>query len=455
MTAGNPLAEVRPRFGWAARAVPWFVTAVFVLLVIRLADYINRYTVNIMYWDQWDFLQGLFDGADAWTLFRWQHGPQRQGLGNLILGVLYPATGWNGRADAAASAFVMVLAALGALWLVKRVCGRLRPWDIVVPLLFLTTSNAETYVVAPNLAHGPLPVLLLVGYALALTIPSHPRRCIAIVVVNFLCVNTGFTWLLGGITPALLLLLASAGQLTGRERAIYSAGAAASLGTVAFFFYGFTPQSATDCFQFPHPRPWEYLSYAGFVLGRPFGLEAGESGWHLLTGALLATGMTAFVAYAVLRLVRGQDDSALWLVTGSLAGLTLLFAVSSAVGRICLGLHSATASRYIPYVLPGILALYLVVRRTSAHSHVATALLPVFLVACIAKERDTISANEAEAFLKYKQRWRDCYLSTHNIEACDSLAGHPVYPAPHQTNLKQKLDWLEARRLSLFSGERR
>jgi hypothetical protein len=449
MTAAS-VAGVRPRSARVARTIPWFVAAVFVLLAVRLADFINRYTVNILYWDQWDFLQGLFDGADSWTLFRWQHGPQRQGLGNLILAILYPATGWNGRADAAASAFVMVLAALAGLWLVKRVCGRLRPWDIVVPLLFLTTSNAETYVVAPNLAHGPLPALLLVGYALALTITSHPRRCLAIVVVNFLCVNTGFTWLLGGITPALLLLLASCPDLTGRERSICGAGIVASIATVVFFFYGFTPQSATHCFEFPHARPWEYIPFAGFVLGRPFGLAAGDSGRQLLVGTLFVASMSAFVAYGVFRLVRTRDESALWMVATSLAGFTLLFAASSAVGRICLGFPSASATRYIPYVLPGFLAMYLVIRRCSSHSYIASALLPVLLVASVAKERDSLSAGEAETYLKYKDRWRECYLSTHDIDACDALAGHAVYPAPQQTNLKKKLDWLEERRLSLF-----
>ena len=450
IAAATSTAGVRSRAACAARTIPWFVALVVVLLVVRLANFINRYTVNIVYWDQWDFLQGLFDGADPWTLFRWQHGPQRQGLGNLIIAILYPATGWNGRADAAASAFAMVLAALAGLWLVKRVCGRLRPWDIVVPLLFLTTSNTETYVVVPNLAHGPLPALLLVSYALALTIQSHPQRCTALVAVNFLCVNTGFTWLLGGITPALLLFLASSPELTSRERSLYWVGVAASLATVVFFFYGFTPQSATDCFAFPHARPWEYVPFTGLVLGRPFGLSAGDSGTQRLIGTLFATSLSAFVAYGVFHLARTREESSLWLAATSLAAFTLLFSASSAVGRICLGFPSASATRYIPYVLPGFLAMYLVIRRMSAHSYIASPLLPVILVACLIKERDILSANEAEAYLKYKDRWRECYLSTHDIDACDALAGHAVYPAPQETNLKQKLDWLEERRLSLF-----
>ena len=82
----------------------WIIGAAFVVMAVRLALFLNRYTVNLVYWDQWDFLTGLIDGADTWTLFRWQHGPQRQGIGNLIIAVLYTATGWNGRVDAAASA---------------------------------------------------------------------------------------------------------------------------------------------------------------------------------------------------------------------------------------------------------------------------------------------------------------------------------------------------------------
>jgi len=441
----------RARVAWTSpRTTAWIIGAAFVVLAVRLAMFVDRYTVNIIYWDQWDFLSGLFDGADTWALFRWQHGPQRQGIGNLILAVLYPATGWNGRADAAASAVALVLAGLAALWLVKRVCGSLRPWDVVVPLLFLTTTSAETYVVAPNIGHGPLSALLLVGFALALTIPSHGARCAALLVVNFMCVSTGFTWLLGVATPVLLLLLACAPQLTTRERSIYGASIVASVASLGLFFYGLVPQSATDCFQFPYVRPWEYVPYAGFVLARPFGLMAEPETMPLLLAIGAFLGIAAFVAYGAFRLLRSRGNSVFWAVVTSLSGFALVFASSSAVGRICLGFDSANASRYIPYVLPGLLAQYLVIRRYSPRSPVAYALLPVFLIACISKEGNRRSADEATDYFKYKQRWRECYLSMHDIDACDAWAGHPVYPRPEATRLQQKLDWLEARRYSLF-----
>ena len=443
--------DVRPRFSRLdVRIAPWIITAVLVLMAIRLGDFVNRHAVNIVYWDQWDFLQGLFDGSDAWSLFRWQHGPQRQGLGNLIVAVLYPATGWDGRVDPAATAVVMLLATIAGLWLVKRVCGPLRPWDVVVPLIFLTTSSAETYVVATNLAHGPLPALLLTAYALALTIPSHTTRCVTLVVLNFFAVNTGFTLFLGGVTLLLLSLLTRAPRVTTANRVIYGTGIAASVGTLLLFFQGFVPLSATPCFQFPHPRPWEYVPYTGFVLARPFGYVAGDSVSQVLVGTIAAISMTGFVAYAAIRVIQTRGDSPFWAATFSLAGFALLFAGATAVGRVCLELVSANASRYIPYMLPGMLALYLAIRKAAAKSPVAYALLPVFLVACIAKERDEASKVEAETFFKYKQRWRECYLATHDIGACDASSGHPVYPSPELTHLQEKLDWLEQHRYSLF-----
>ena len=150
-----------------------------------------------------------------------------------------------------------------------------------------------------------------------------------------------------------------------------------------------------------------------------------------------------------------RGGSVFWAVVASLSGFALLFASATAVGRICLGIYSANATRYIPYMLPGLLAVYLVIRKSAAKTPVAYALLPVVLVACIAKEGDEVSANEATDYFKYKQRWSECYLSRHDIVACDAWAGHAVYPAPEATRLQQKLDWLESRRYSLFQNSQR
>src|SRR5689334_8579768 len=99
----------RPVFRLHYRYVRWRFALVFTALALRLLFFVDRYAVNLLYWDQWDFLNGLFDGADPWTLFRWQHGMERQGLGNVMSAVVLSVTGWNSKADVAAAALVMIL----------------------------------------------------------------------------------------------------------------------------------------------------------------------------------------------------------------------------------------------------------------------------------------------------------------------------------------------------------
>jgi hypothetical protein len=437
------------------RAVKWIIASVFLVATARLAWFVDRYAVNLIFWDQWDFLHGLFVGEDWWTLFRWQHGPQRQGLGNLITAALYSATGWNARADAAAAAVLMLLAALAGLWLVRRLCGQLRPWDAVVPLLFLTTSSAETYAAATNLAHGPLSALFLVALALALTVQSHSVRCALIVGVNALAVNTGFTLLLGPVTPALLLLFASAPTLRPSARVTYAAGAAASIGAMALVLKGLVFHSATSCFQFPHPRPLEYLPFAGSLLTHALGLYAGDDVTPSALASIVAIVVVALWAYATFRLIRSRGDSMLWNVAGLLLTFTVLFTIVTTVGRVCLGLYAASATRYIPYVLPGLLAVYLLPRSGEA-TRIRTTVLALFLAGVTAREV-AAARNDAEAshHATHKRLWADCYLARHVVAECDAETGGPIYPAAEATGLQEKLDWLEERRYSLFQERTR
>jgi hypothetical protein len=431
------------------RHVAWILVLVFTALTVRLALFLDRYVVNLLYLDQWGFLDGLFTGADPWTLFRWQHGPQRQGLGNLITAVVLTQTGWNGKADVAVCALTMLLAGLAGLWLVKRICGGVRPWDAAVPLLFLTTTNVEGYIITPNLAHGPLPALFLTCYGLSLTVGSHPLRAVLIAVINFLAVNTGFTMLLGAITPAVLVLLACQPALRMRERAAYGVAFAGSLAAVALFAHDLTWMPAVDCFQFPADQPWQYVPFAGRILARPLNPKIGLlPGEPLGTAVALAT--VAFTGYAILRALRSRGTSTLWNVVAALMAFTLVFAFVTALGRVCLGLGSADSMRYIPYVLPGLLALHLALRAGVPPGRARAAVLAVFLSVCFLKETSARSRREAAHESALKRAWHDCYLSIHDIAICNATAGRPILPMPEFYNLQQKLDWLEARGYNLF-----
>jgi hypothetical protein len=431
---------------WKAAAAVAFV---FTALAVRLWLFIDRYVVNLVYLDQWDFLGGLFTGADPWTLFRWQHGPQRQGLGNLIIAVVLAQTGWNGKADAAACAVAMLLAGLVALWVVKRICGRIRPWDVAVPLLFLTTANVESYIITPNLAHGPLSALFLTLYALSLTVRAHLHRAVLVGVINFFAVNTGFTMLLGAITPVVFVLSICQPALRRRERAAYGVGFAASIATVALFAHDLTWAPAVACFQFPADPPWQYVPFAGRILARPLNPKIGLLPGQPL-GIVFALAAVAFTGYAIFRALKGRGGSTLWNVVSVLMAFTLVFAFVTAVGRVCIGLGAADSSRYIPYVLPGLLALYLTLRAGVPPGRTRVVALALFVSICFLKETSARSRREAAHESGLKRAWHDCYLRSHDIAMCNMTSGRPIFPRPEATRLQQKLDWLEARGYNLF-----
>ena len=448
------MKPVNVAFELISRHARWIIAFVLATLTVRLMMFVDRYAVNLIYLDQWDFLAGLMEGASPWALFRWQHGVERQGLGNLISAVVLSQTGWNAKADAAAAAVLMLLTCLCALWLVKRICGRMSAWDVAVPLIFLTTTNVETYVITPNLAHGPLSALYLVTYALSLTATSHVHRAVLIAAINFFAVNTGFTVLLGGITPVVLLLSACLPGLSRRDRIVYSSAFVTSIATVAQFARGLVWFPAVACFQFPYDHPWEYIPFAGRVLARPVNPKIGFLPGEPLGTAFALVAM-AFMCTAVFRALRSRGSSALWNVAGVLMAFTVAFAAATAVGRVCTGIVAADSSRYIPYVLPGFLAVYLVLRCGLPSGRAQLVALGLFLSICLGKEASARSRREAAHESSLKRAWHDCYLAVHDITTCNANAGRPVYPSPEATDLQRKLDWLEVRGYNLFQDRER
>src|SRR5438034_3332519 len=198
-----------------------FVLLFTIILAWRLISLVDRCAVNVLFMDQWDFYTPLFDHAGLVELFTWQHGPHRQGLGELLIALLAWCTHWNGRADAFAVAGCICAATLVALLLKWRLFGRFTWTDLIIPSLMLTTRQWESLITVPNPAHSGIPLLLLVLYAMAWTCERKLVRYLLVLAINFASIFTGFGFFLGLITPAVLLIetIHSARQREARNTA--------------------------------------------------------------------------------------------------------------------------------------------------------------------------------------------------------------------------------------------
>lgn len=430
------------------------------LLVWRLWRIIDRDAVDVVFLDQWDFYTGVFNGkASLWDLFRWQHGPHRQGLGFLLIRLVDELTGWNQRAQAFTIGAVMVAAAAAALWLKRRLFGRLAWYDLVIPLVILSGLQYELYSNTPNVSHGALPLLLLLCICLAWTIRRPAIRYPLVGLLTFLATHTGFGVFSGLVVPAALvleaatLLAAKPMDLPAqRERRVQLAWLGVGLAlcgvTVYSFFHGYAFIPAAPNFVFPYPNLTAYPQFMSLEFAYLLGAESCGRGETIYGGVVvLAVGIASL--YGAWRIVRrGGRDVRLSLAIFLLSAFALAFSANSAVGRVSLGWDAARTSRYLPLLMPGVIAFYLFVLAQPA-GRMQRALLAVLLVlAAVASCRKEVAR---ERFLvDIKKAWVANYLQTHSISQASAAAGGSIHPDARRTHLEAKLAYLEARKLSLF-----
>jgi hypothetical protein len=105
---------------------------------------IARFQPNMLFMDQWDYLDPLFN-HDGWSAqFLQQQGPVREGLGLVITGWILDATAWDIRYDSLWGATMLLVATVLAIRLKWKMTGTIRFSDAWIPLLFLSLGQFET-----------------------------------------------------------------------------------------------------------------------------------------------------------------------------------------------------------------------------------------------------------------------------------------------------------------------
>jgi hypothetical protein len=427
------------------------ITAV-VVLGIRFFTFISDYAVNVLFYDQWDFLSPFFKGNPGLgQLFLYQHGPHREGLGLIVDRFLYPATHWNTRAESFFIGGCIFAAALVALLLKYRLFGRLSYGDIAIPLIFLTTAQYETFIGTPNAAYSGIPLLLILCYCLAFTARSYQLRYALCLLLNFFIVFTGFGVFMGPVTIGMFAL-----QCYRRVRgaSVIPLGASVlalllAIASMGAFLVNYQFQPAVACFVFPDPHLLAYPHFLAVMAARFFGVATSLS-LAAIVGipiVLCAAGISAVLASKLLS--KGNLGN-IHLIAAILLAFSILFAVDTAIGRVCLGTTAALAPRYATLLIPGVAGIYFYLQTISADG-IRRGITSIFILLLIPGCLNVDAG--ADWYADGKRAWVECYLRTENISECDKSAGFVIHPYPDQTGLKEKLDYLKARQLNLFSPQ--
>lgn len=455
----NLTSENRPHSDRKQLVLYIGAACLLVFIVLRWFFLIDEYSVNMLYWDQWDFLDALFTDKGAWELFSWQHGPHRQGIGFFLTKLVADLSGWNTRMESFMIGAVICLAAMTAVVLKFRLVGNITALDVVIPLLYLSPLQFSLFANTPNVSHGAMPLLLITLFCLCWTLNNIRLRYTACSLINFMTIYTGFGFFLGCITP--LLFASEIYRARKRKRTpdlvLAFAFFLIALASLLSFFIDYTFNSAAKGFVFPHPYPFMYVQYMLISFGAFCGIR-GSNIVSMLAGLPVLCCMIYIAIQAALPLVRkGADktrdkDIVFGQIVLMLIFFSLIFSLNLAVGRVCLGLETATASRYTAYMIPAFFALYLfaVTRKRAPVRQIAFCMSCFFLTTFSIGNHNRVYA---ESSCQGKQRWKEAYLQTESIFLSNRLSGFAIHPNPQATRLQEKLDYLKEHRLNLYLDE--
>ena len=375
------------------------------------------------------------------------------GLGALLAYLVEPHFAWNSRADSFLAGILIITAAACALELKRRLFGPLTIFDVCIPLIFLTPLQFEAVFVMANLAQGPIPLLLVLGYCLAWTLAPLALRYSLIVFVNFVTIHTGYGFFLGLITPAALAADYWLNRKAKPSRLIpFLLALLLSLASLAIFFYHYRYTTAVDCVPNLLSDPLSNVKFLLLLFANLFGAK-GTGFFPILVGALtFAAMLTGLIVSAMDFASReGVQRQRNW-TAAILLSFGLLFSVNAAYARSCLGPQLAQVSRYVIWMDLSLFGLYLFLL-TVPKSGIRTGILAVLMAALlgtipIRKEDYSVMQFVSAA----KRNWKSCYLQIEDIRRCNHAVGYGVNPTV-TPEFKSKLDFLKQTKQNLYSGE--
>lgn len=427
------------------------LAAVFVALAWRMHAFVDANCVNMLFWDQWDFYIPFFEGRSHWDAFCFQQGSHRMGIAFLLTRALASLSDWNVRWDAFAISFTMMAAALLALRLATR-CGlKLGLGLVAIPLFFFNLRQYEVFVGASNLSHSSFPVLMLMLCCLAWFWKNTPARLVTLSVLNFLLVFTGYGIFAGLLIPA-ILLLELVQHLRTRRRTEFLWTTAALFACAAawvVFAQEYIFVAHLEGLNLGYNKPIEYLYFVGLMLANFLGVP-GTGGATLAVGYVFLALLLATWLWHGLRLLRlGCDQERVSVVLFFLSSFGLVYVANTAIGRVAFGWEaSAVASRYVPLMVPGALAL-LLQAGLLANRRLSLGLVGLLTVATavgtLALRKDDLSL--ITWYRQGRLEWRQAYLATHSVQEANRRSNFQVFPR----DIDERIKYLEKHRLNLFA----
>jgi len=431
--------------------VYFVILVTYFLLGLRFFYFIYKYTANILYWDQWDIVELILGKNYFFDLFI-QHNEHKFAVGLFFINLIAKFTNWNDRAETIFIGLLIFASSLIALALKKKLFGKLDFTDVIIPFIFLNLFQWE------NLTWGfqigfTLPLFFALISFYFYTIRYSSLRNLSLIFLVFLSTYSHFHGIFLGIITGIFFAIEAFLSKKTRLTNLLLCSASVLISLSYFLNYKQVTYLGSKSFQLLDHLKFIIIEINSFIGFKPSDYQTYSNLKLFIISLLLLIIPIIFLIIFVhfLRKVQNIERMKNYFPIFALIILSLLFAFSTAYGRVGLGLDYANSSRYTTFMIPiylGIYFCFLTTKKTKYYNMLTLIIIGSFVI--ISSQNSDINYKMVSNRLNNLNAWKTCYLQKFDIPYCNQKTSFLVYPGVNPQSLKSRLDLLEKDKLNLF-----
>jgi hypothetical protein len=418
-----------------------FFFAYFLTFTCVWFGYLFYFASEAPFWDAWDFNSPIFNHDSLLSIFTFQHGPQRQGLGGVIQYIALELFDYNFKIISWLALFIIYLGSF--LYILVLKSFNQKNSNFIYQLVFIFSTSFighEAITLNPNISHGSLPFLLVaIIIYLQSSNPLKNWKNGLIPMFIFLATFTGFSFI---FSFPFLLISGLYFYLTKANKFYYLILFLTFLLSCLFFVnYNFNASAVSCSTAFDLKLLPQYLWFTIKILMIPlFGGQLNQINQSIFS--LIALIYFLVLLYVSIKtLLEFKKYPRISSVILSMIMYSFFYGFITAVGRICLGSGAEFASRYYLYMIPVLFAIILYFTNFTTK---ITLKFPVFLgnfLVFFLLITNLIFINftfkEALHYKNLKTNWLVCVRNSSDINLCGER--FPIYPSPQNIESRVKI----------------
>lgn len=420
------------------------LSIVFVICLFKLFYNISQFSEKLLTWDEIDIVDTILYERNPFTLFTKTQWGHRVGVGLIILKPLVYFTNWDNRVQMYMAGGILAVSSILALLLKYRLTKFLSTFDVIIPLIFLSTFQTL------NLDHGyqfmyVLPLLFLMLILLLFTYQWSFKRNICICFVAFL---SAYCMIQGLFIIVIINMYLVYEYLSNRSNSKnHNAPFNDLFVLIVINFIGLTSfinYPIKDNVRLTNASFIDYLHFSIDEINNFFLIHPMNASRYIIPAVL-------FLIFGLFIWNFLKTHNKKTVIISGLYLESIYFIIFTALSRIDVQEGYAFTS-YITYLIPLFFASYLsilLIKPTLLRNYILTVLLVPFLFLYITgegKSRDSWTFNKT-----VRVKWRACFLKNYDIQLCDKESGYRIYIEGREDFLFDKMLKLKQNKLNIFS----